>query len=81
MRIICLHYWIYLQFAYGREYLNLPFVQGIPDSDEVKNKLSELIPDESILEVDLKTDLDEEKTQFGIEIPEIYEQLKSEGLM
>ncbi|XP_019758873.2 tudor domain-containing protein 1 isoform X2 [Dendroctonus ponderosae] len=53
---------------------------GIPDDPNVHKRLTELIPDESILEVDVTQSSDEE-FKCKIEIPSIFSKLRQEGLI
>ncbi|XP_076259996.1 uncharacterized protein LOC143196224 isoform X2 [Rhynchophorus ferrugineus] len=58
------------------------YFEGIPKDQEQKvyDRLKELLPDDSILEVDVKTGINED-FEYGIEIPSIYAKLKEEKLL
>ncbi|XP_060535989.1 uncharacterized protein LOC132707966 isoform X2 [Cylas formicarius] len=71
-----------------RKYATIPILGvssyfiGLPTNNtKLNSRLQELIPDATFLDVNVKTDLDPDKLQYGIEIPEVYETLKSEGFI
>lgn len=53
---------------------------GIPDKTNVHERIKELIPDQTSVEVNV-TKANADDMEFLIKVPSVYEELKKEGLM
>lgn len=53
---------------------------GIPDKTNVHERIKELIPDQTLLEVNV-IKANAEDMEFLIQVPSVYDELKKEGLM
>lgn len=66
--------------AFDCPFIWQPLNTGIPDKTNVHERIKELIPDQTLLEVNV-IKANAEDMEFLIQVPSVYDELKKEGLM